>query len=269
MLNSHLMTQTINKIYSVQNNFCVHYLCLPSKMQAEFSLTSKNKRMLIVDGFEFYLKRENVNSTNWNCSKYQSLKCRTIAVTRGTELVEIRGDHNHDAKLAPAQKRQIVAEIKKNSEKFTPAVAIADALEPVSLNFAVQLELPSKHNLIRTSERVRQRKDVGENPIPSDRHFDIPQEFADFILHDTGKEDSERIIVFGDRFMLTELETSKFWLADGTFKLSPTLFYQIYTIHASVMETTPACVYAFLPNKTEKTSLLSGHNLKTCSKFGA
>ena len=65
--------------------------------------------MLIVDGFEFYLKRENVNSTNWNCSKYQSLKCRTIAVTRGRELVEIRGDHNDDAKLAPTQKRQIVA----------------------------------------------------------------------------------------------------------------------------------------------------------------
>ena len=100
---------------------------------------------------------------------------------------------------------------------------------------------------------MRQRKDVGENPIPSDRHFDIPQEFADFVLHDSGKEDSERIIVFGDRFMLTELETSKFWLADGTIKLSPTLFYQIYTIHASFMETTPACVYAFLPSKTEMT----------------
>ena len=162
-------------------------------MQAEFSLTSKNKRMLIVDGFEFYLKRENVNSTTWNSSKYQSLKCRTIAVTCGTELIEIRGDHSHDSELAPTQKRQVVAEVKKNSEKFTPALAVADALEPVSQNFAAQLELPSKHNLIKASQRARKRKDVGENPTPSDRHFDNPQESVNYVLNDTGKED--RIIV--------------------------------------------------------------------------
>ena len=150
-------------------------------MQAEFSLTSKNKRMLIVDGFEFYLKRENVNSTTWNCSKYQSLKCRTIAVTCGTELIEIRGDHSHDSELAPTQKRQVVAGVKKNSEKFTPALAVADALEPVSQNFAAQLELPSKHNLIKASQRARKRKDVGENPTPSDWHFDIPRSKIDIL----------------------------------------------------------------------------------------
>ena len=53
--------------------------------------------------------------------------------------------------------------------------------------------------------------------------------------------------------MTSVLESSKFWLGDGTFKLSPKNFYQIYTLHAYILGTAPACLYALLPNKTEKT----------------
>ena len=53
--------------------------------------------------------------------------------------------------------------------------------------------------------------------------------------------------------MLPVLETSNFWLADGTFKVTPKMFYQLYSIHVSLSGIAPACIYAFLPNKTEKT----------------
>ena len=49
--------------------------------------------------------------------------------------------------------------------------------------------------------------------------------------------------------MLRALETSNFWLADGTF--SPKMFYQLYSIHVSLSGIAPAWI--FLPNKTEKT----------------
>ena len=39
-----------------------------------------------------------------------------------------------------------------------------------------------------------------------------------------------------------------FWLADGTSKLNPEMFYQVYSIHVSV-----SGIYAFQLNKTEKT----------------
>ena len=70
--------------------------------------------------------------------------------------------------------------------------------------------------------------------------------------YDSGKEDYERVLVFGDPYMTSVLESSKFWLGDGTFKLSPKNFYQIYTLHVYVLGTAPACLYALLPNKTEK-----------------
>ena len=53
--------------------------------------------------------------------------------------------------------------------------------------------------------------------------------------------------------MLRVRETSNFWLADGTFKVTPKMFYQLYSIHVSLSGIAPACIYAFLPNKTEKT----------------
>ena len=49
------------------------------------------------------------------------------------------------------------------------------------------------------------------------------------------------------------LKLSNTWLVDGTFKLSPEIFYQIYTIHVELNGFAPPCVYVLLPNKTEKT----------------
>ena len=49
------------------------------------------------------------------------------------------------------------------------------------------------------------------------------------------------------------LNLSNTWLVNGTFKLSPDIFYQIYTIHVELNGFAPPCVYVLLPNKTEKT----------------
>ena len=53
--------------------------------------------------------------------------------------------------------------------------------------------------------------------------------------------------------MLRVLETANFWLADGTFKVTPKSFHELYSIHVSLSGIAPACIYAFLPIKTEKT----------------
>ena len=60
-------------------------------------------------------------------------------------------------------------------------------------------------------------------------------------------------MVFGDNEMIKYLQSSPSWLADGTFKLSPKMFYQLYTVHIQGPGIAPACVYGFLPNKTEST----------------
>ena len=61
------------------------------------------------------------------------------------------------------------------------------------------------------------------------------------------------------------------WLADGTFKLSPQVFYQIYSIHVELWGfALPYIVIALiglLPNKTEKTYERMVTMLCECCQF--
>jgi len=72
-------------------------------------------------------------------------------------------------------------------------------------------------------------------------------------LFDSGPG-SDRILIFGDRTLLAGLERSKLWLADGTFKLVPNLYFQLYSIHFEfVGGCNPAAVYCLLSNKTRNS----------------
>ena len=91
---------------------------------------------------------------------------------------------------------------------------------------------------------------------PSDGHFHIPDRFQEFLRYDSGKDYRERILIFGDPYMTSVPEGSKLWLADETFKLSPTNFYQIYNLHVYILGIAPACLYALLPNEKKNYSRL-------------
>jgi len=90
--------------------------------------------------------------------------------------------------------------------------------------------------------------------LPHTKKFEVPEEFKDFLIYDSGTEDPERFLIFGQQTLLELLEsTHNLWLADGTFKLCPEIFFQLFTIHTSINGYNPPCIYALLPNKREKT----------------
>ncbi|KII61414.1 hypothetical protein RF11_12829 [Thelohanellus kitauei] len=56
----------------------------------------------------------------------------------------------------------------------------------------------------------------------------------------------------GDLELLDGLSRATVWLADGTFKVVPTLYFQLYSIHFQYSgAVNPAAVYCLLPNKTK------------------
>ena len=68
------------------------------------------------------------------------------------------------------------------------------------------------------------------------------------------------MLVFGTLSNLEMLETSQYWLADGTFKTAPELFRQVYVIHALRSGPDPLLnghllpsLFVLLPNKTQCT----------------
>lgn len=93
----------------------------------------------------------------------------------------------------------------------------------------------------------------------------IPDEYAvnkdgaPFLLHNSGVTDAERFIMLRSPDTLALLGTSRQWFADGTFKVAPALFYQLYTVHCKVNGAVIPAVYALMKSKTEAayTKLLS------------
>ena len=61
------------------------------------------------------------------------------------------------------------------------------------------------------------------------KKIEVPEEFKDFLIYDSGTEDPERILIFGQQTLLELLEsTQPLWLADGTFKLCPEIFLSAF-----------------------------------------
>ena len=51
------------------------------------------------------------------------------------------------------------------------------------------------------------------------------------MLHDSGADNPNRFFIFGTDDNIRLLQENRHWFADGTFKMSPHLFYQVHTIH--------------------------------------
>ncbi|KAG0415852.1 hypothetical protein HPB47_006974, partial [Ixodes persulcatus] len=74
-----------------------------------------------------------------------------------------------------------------------------------------------------------------------------------FLAHDSGVGDQERILVLGTPKNFERLSTAKAWFMDGTFKVTPSLFYEVYTVHGLYRGAVISLAYALLPNKQEVT----------------
>ena len=120
------------------------------------------------------------------------------------------------------------------------------------------VNLPQVSNLKRTI--LSQRKDNDLPPTPL-RREDIPvleercqviEAGEQFLIFDSGLGDNERTVIFATQQGIHFLYNNSYWFIDGTFKLCPERFYQIYTIHA--LNNNPIFhVFALLPNKNEET----------------
>lgn len=73
-----------------------------------------------------------------------------------------------------------------------------------------------------------------------------------FLLADSGPS-NDRILIFGRPLGLKLLKDSKVWYMDGTFKVAPTLFSQVYIILVEFLGGVHPTIYALLPNKKEQT----------------
>ena len=190
-----------------------------------------------------------------------NLHARPNYTSLDDQIVEETNDHTHAANRGEVQALKVRQEMKKNApERPRKRLSSATHFKSVAhLNDHALVTMPAVHH-IRGDIR-RQRKRAGNPvPVPQDRFFDIPPEYQQtsasdaFLLHGTGNGD-DRILVFATIENIQLLAESQWWFMDGTFKTSPELFFQVYTIHNCTANRVLPCVYALLPNKQQLNKL--------------
>lgn len=109
--------------------------------------------------------------------------------------------------------------------------------------------MAKKSSLSRNLQNFRKTDHL---PNPTTIQFSIPEKFRELTLHDSGENDPDRILAFGDKGLLGQIDSGTIF-GDGTFDKAPNLFYQLYTWHAQVGNSFPPCVYFLLQKKNEAT----------------
>lgn len=204
----------------------------------------------------YHLDREKDGIKHWRCVK-RGL-CTGRVATEDDKIVR-RKEHTHTGDAAATEAAVLTEKMKDEAVAgpIAPKVVIANVLAGASQSAVAKL--PVVRHLKRNIHNARKSID-SLPPLPRHRK-DIT--FPDcmvttsrgdnFVLHDSGVGDERRMFIFGTRQNVDILRRSPVWLVDGTFKVVPSLFYQLYTIHGLHEGDTFPLLYALLPDKCART----------------
>jgi len=157
------------------------------------------------------------------------------------------------ARLEKRNRMTTLKELARNTQ-HTPSQIVAAATinmpQSVAGQFGTTMQLTHTVNRTRTAARGAPTNptDLLELVIPNSytkTHNEDP-----LLLFDSGAG-ADRILLFSTSNNLRTLSQCDDWYADGTFKSSPPLFKQIFSVHGVKSEVTLPLVYGLLPNKEQ------------------
>ena len=223
---------------------------------AQFGTSKRGKKTLIYNCYEFWQESTNQRGQiTWRCCKHQVFHCKARIKTDGDRIIG-NPEHTHSGNVATSLARQAIGKMKDHMTETISTPSSSQGAVVVHLEGHVQMALPKKASLSRVLRRHRQIQSMAANngaalpSIPSDKTFQIPDMWQEFLLHDSGPGD-DRLLIFGDRELLRALSRAHIWIADGTFKVVACLFFQLYTIHFEFAGgINPAGVYCLLSSKS-------------------
>ncbi|CAF1545449.1 unnamed protein product [Adineta ricciae] len=237
-----------------------------SSRYAELIKSTKNSLKISIYGF-LYVKDKNRNdSYYWVCERkgQKATKCTARAVTLcvGTQHKIEKFDaneHNHAAEARRFSSLKACIQMKELAQisNDLPIQIITNVI--ATLPQHIQPCLPRKNALRQQANRAK-RVCVEEVEPKALNDFILPDMYCITLKSVPFAEDislgEERILVFTTMENLKWLQNAKFWIMDGTFKTVPTLFRQLYTIHApaggSVNFQIVPLVYALMTLKSEE-----------------
>lgn len=178
-------------------------------------------------------------------------------------IITRSGVHTHGSKAAEVAVERVKTSLKRWAEETLeqPSQIVINVIQ--NSDQATMGQMPNKDAARKLIQRVRNRnsmappapKDLAELEILERYKLYKTTEGQDelFLLGDTGREDLNRILLFGRESYRTWTHLMSEVFMDGTFSLSPPLFEQVYAILCRRENYVFPVLYALLPNKQQST----------------
>ena len=225
----------------------------------EFVKTQRGGLKLCYNGY-LYVKNKELPSGNtfYECERRRRNNCKAKITLRGDQIIRETHEHTHAPDIIRQDLLSLREEMKEQAIKTQQSSQqiLCQMLQNVSEG--VSSQLPSMSTIRRSIRRYKQAVHA-PHPIPRNLcEMAIPDEYKrtcnedNFLLYDSGPGEN-RILLFSTEKNMQLLQSSSEWFCDGTFKVVPELFYQLYSIHCLVSKRTMPCVFALLPNKRQST----------------
>lgn len=232
---------------------------------AEIIISQKGQPKININGFLFVKDKNREDIFYWICERknFKESRCTARAVTtflNGEHIIKKFDPHSHNHAAEASKpfileaKNKIKALSKQSNDR---PVQIINAVKS-SVAQDIQPCFPNDDVLRRQINRAKHT----DTPVEPKQlgNFTLPVQYAVTLsgqpFFKDIKEGDERIFLFTTGENLKQLHSSKFWIMDGTFKTVPTIFRQMYTIHANIGSASNVrlvpLVYALMSSKAEE-----------------
>ena len=216
-------------------------------MRVQITEPNWGVKIAVHDGHSYNQKRTAINSIHWRCTKNYRSKCPAILKTKNKRVIETKGAHNHDCVPSECKAEEVVNQTKRTADIQHQLWRLPMKYPKFPIIMQFSLNAQRRHPILSSVSKTTKRCVSNYLPQLIDIVMTLMSLLSSFF------KTMEKMIM--REFLYLEMQQWKTntWLVDGTFKLSPEIFHQIYIIHVELHGFAPPGVYVLVPNKTEKT----------------
>lgn len=237
--------------------------------------SQKGKPKLAANGYTYRQSSVNMTSVNWRCDQAKCKGSVSTPAMYDVPDVEVRTLQPHSHAPQPETVEVAVAKDamlhQAGTSQEPPRRVISDTMTGLSDGALVRL---GKRSALRKQIQRKRLKVHGGVPLnPADRNFELPniykvvkegEQEVQFVLHDSlppeqeddddyAEQVEQRFIIFGTNTMIQIMKNASEWMTDATFKICPTLFFQVLVVHAIFHGHVFPCMYVIMPDKDQQT----------------
>ena len=181
--------------------------------------TSRGGDKICYEGY-MYTKRDTKKTRiRWECTQRKSRPCKgaiTTSLTLDDVRVTVAHSHDNDNSSVEAEKLRCNIREKAKASRESTACLLATAIQEAPES--VRLRLGNQESVKRNIRRQRQGS-LPKDPV-SLRELHVPEEWSTtggehpqpFLIHDSGPQSSNRVLVFAADNVLQHLASADKWM---------------------------------------------------------